>query len=178
MSRAWWERSALELRDGCLAGEGTFLEAVTAIIDRMEAVGVQTGALSESFRESAFAAAAACDARKTAGEAPRPLEGIPFTAKANITTAEGITHAGSQFLREHRAMEDATAVARLREAGAILIGKTHCDEFAMGSSNENSSFGVVRNPWQLECVPGRRCSSTSASMFEWKSSARTTIRSQ
>lgn len=148
------ERTALELRSAILSGETTAHAACSAVLTRLEAIGRATGAVSEVFPTSALATAEKIDARLRSGESARPLEGIPFTAKVNIATLEGVTHAGSRFLAEHRAVEEATAVRRLRDAGAILIGKTHCDEFAMGSSNENSAFGVVRNPWQLDHVPG------------------------
>jgi len=153
MTRARPE-TALALRDAIARGERSVRESVLSAIADLEGADRVTGALSDRFFAEALAEAEAADRRLAAGERARPLEGIPFTAKGNIATRLGRTHAGSRMLAEHRAPEDATAVTRLRAAGAILAGKTHCDEFAMGSSTENSALGIVRNPWDPERVPG------------------------
>jgi len=146
--------TGLELRDAIARGESAVRASLETAIRDLDAADRATGALCERFFDEALVEAEAADRRLAAGAPVRPLEGIPFTAKAVIATRTGRTHAGSRILEHHRATEDATAVARLRACGAILVGKTHCDEFAMGSSTENSALGIVRNPWDPTRVPG------------------------
>lgn len=146
--------SSLDFRKGLLAGDFSAVDGIRGYLDRLEAIDGDLCALTETFKDRALEQARECDRRLGASQTPRPLEGIPFTAKSNIATVEGTTDASSAILSGYRAPEDATAVSRLRAAGAILVGKTRCDEFAMGSSTETSVHGPTANPWDHQRVPG------------------------
>ena len=111
------------------------------------------GTLLASDPELALRQARAADARRAAGE-HGPLLGVPVAHKDIFVTQDLPTTAGSKMLRDYRSPFDATVVARLAKVGTVTLGKLNCDEFAMGSSNENSAYGAVRNPWDLTRVPG------------------------
>jgi aspartyl-tRNA(Asn)/glutamyl-tRNA(Gln) amidotransferase subunit A len=106
-----------------------------------------------SFREQSTIEAQVAENNLKKNQA-RPLEGIPIAIKDNLDLTGEITTAGSKILSNYRAVFTATAVQRLRDAGAIIIGKTNLDEFAMGGSTENSAFHPTHNPWDIDCVPG------------------------
>ncbi len=129
-------------------------DLVSRYLDFLETEGKELGAIVETFEAEALAAAKLSDKRREQGELLGPLDGIPFTAKMNITTAVGTTDASSAMLVGFEAGEDATVVRRLLGGGAVLVGKTSCDEFAMGATNETSCHGVVANPWDRSRVPG------------------------
>ncbi|MBA2620368.1 MAG: Asp-tRNA(Asn)/Glu-tRNA(Gln) amidotransferase subunit GatA, partial [Acidobacteria bacterium] len=103
--------------------------------------------------ERAYALRRAEEIEKSSAE-NQPLRGVAIAVKDNICTSFSQTSCGSRILGNYRPQYNATAVERLLDAGAVVVGKTNMDEFAMGSSNENSAFGAVKNPWDLSCVPG------------------------
>ena len=129
-------------------------DLVAACLDRIAATEPRLHAFLTVSAEEANAQAAASDERLVRGEPLSPLDGIPIALKDVFLTKGVRTTAASRILESLIPPFDATSVARLRERGAVLVGKTNCDEFAMGSSTENSAFGITRNPWDLERVPG------------------------
>ncbi|MBI4543626.1 MAG: Asp-tRNA(Asn)/Glu-tRNA(Gln) amidotransferase subunit GatA [Gemmatimonadetes bacterium] len=114
--------------------------------------------------EAAAAAAAAVDEAAAAGEAAGPLTGVPVAIKDNICTLDFPTTCGSRILEGYRSPFEATAVRRLRQAGAVVIGKTNLDEFAMGSSTENSAYGPTHNPHDRSRVPGGSSGGSAAAV--------------
>ncbi len=127
-------------------------EATQASLDRI-AAHAALGAFLHIDAEGALARADAADAQLAAGNAG-PLAGVPIAHKDVYVTADMPTTAGSKILAGYRSPFDATVVARLNAAGTVSVGKLNCDEFAMGSANENSAFGPAHNPWDTSRVPG------------------------
>lgn len=135
------------------ARELTAVELTRAVLQRIEATEPRLNAFITRTADLALAQAEAADRRLAAGGAP-PLCGIPLAIKDIILVEGARTTAGSRILANFVAPYDATVSRHVREAGAVIVGKANCDEFAMGSSNENSAYGPARNPWQRDCVPG------------------------
>ncbi|MBN1422862.1 MAG: Asp-tRNA(Asn)/Glu-tRNA(Gln) amidotransferase subunit GatA [Planctomycetes bacterium] len=148
------DRTARDVRDAIRDRRLSCEEVVRAAIDDIREADAEIRATTEIFEKEPVADARAIDRRLAAGEDAGPLAGVPFTAKDVMCTLVGHTTAASRILAGYRAPYEATAVRRMREAGAVLVAKTNMDEFAMGSSTENSGLHVTRNPWDLERVPG------------------------
>jgi aspartyl-tRNA(Asn)/glutamyl-tRNA(Gln) amidotransferase subunit A len=152
-----------EAHDHLANGEFTAVELAEAVLERTIAVDNDVLAYLTLTPEGALAQARVADERRAAGE-NTPLLGIPLAIK-DVLCTEGIhTTCGSRILEDFVPPYDATAVARLRAAGAVLLGKTNTDEFAMGSSTENSAFFTTRNPWDLDRVPGGSSGGSAAAV--------------
>ncbi|MCX7681771.1 MAG: Asp-tRNA(Asn)/Glu-tRNA(Gln) amidotransferase subunit GatA [Anaerolineae bacterium] len=139
------------------------LELTEAVLERILEVDNAIRAYLTLTPEEALEQARLADARRTQGD-DAPLLGIPVAIKDVICTAGIPTTAGSRILENFIPPYDATAVAHLKAAGAIILGKTNTDEFAMGSSTENSAFFATRNPWDLERVPGGSSGGSAAAV--------------
>jgi aspartyl-tRNA(Asn)/glutamyl-tRNA(Gln) amidotransferase subunit A len=139
-------------------------EVVNALLRRIEADNPRLNALLTVNRDNALAQAAALDATIQTEISNKPLAGIPVVVKDNLCTAGLRTTCGSKMLGDYVPPYTATAVQKLLDAGAILLGKANLDEFAMGSSTENSAFGTVRNPRNEACVPGGSSGGSAAAV--------------
>jgi aspartyl-tRNA(Asn)/glutamyl-tRNA(Gln) amidotransferase subunit A len=147
--------TAREMAARLRAGEVTARELATAHLDAAEAGNRALNAWLLIDREGALRQADTADARIRSGdETAHPLLGIPVALKDLISVKGGQCTAGSRILERYIAPYDAHITERLRTVGAVILGKTNMDEFAMGSSNEHSAFGPVSNPWDLDTVPG------------------------
>ena len=164
------DRPAWELREMYRRGETSPSEVVRAVLDRIESHESRLHAYLFLDRDAALAEAARWDAPARKVDAPA-LAGIPIAVKDNICTRGWPTTCGSRILEGFQSPYDATAVVRLREAGAILLGKTNCDEFGMGSSTENSGYGVTRNPWDDARVPGGSSGGSAAAVAAGEAAA-------
>ncbi|HEY0874064.1 MAG TPA: Asp-tRNA(Asn)/Glu-tRNA(Gln) amidotransferase subunit GatA [Vicinamibacterales bacterium] len=144
-------RTAAELRRAIADGDISAHQVCTASLERIERLAPLNAFITVDG-ERARSRAAVLDADPTSRQGP--LAGVPVAVKDNICTKGLRTTAASRTLEHHVPLYDATVVARLEAAGAVIVGKTNCDEFAMGSSSEHSAFGPVRNPWDPSRIPG------------------------
>ncbi|HHH39955.1 MAG TPA: Asp-tRNA(Asn)/Glu-tRNA(Gln) amidotransferase subunit GatA [Sedimenticola sp.] len=158
-----YEKSIAQLAAGLRRREFSSVELTRAFLDRIERLDSRLNSFITVAAEQALAQAAAADRRLRDGDAT-PLTGIPIAHK-DIYCTDGVkTSCGSRMLDNFIAPYDATVVSRFREAGAVMLGKTNMDEFAMGSSNETSWYGPVRNPWDPERVPGGSSGGSAAAV--------------
>ncbi|MBI4717034.1 MAG: Asp-tRNA(Asn)/Glu-tRNA(Gln) amidotransferase subunit GatA [Planctomycetes bacterium] len=144
----------IDISRGVRAGVQSAEGAVRAALDRVHKANHSLNALLACDADRALERARALDAARVAGHDPGPLAGVPLALKDNICTPFGITTCGSRILGTFASQYAAHVVERLEFAGAVIIGKTNLDEFAMGSSTENSAFSPTRNPWDLARVAG------------------------
>jgi aspartyl-tRNA(Asn)/glutamyl-tRNA(Gln) amidotransferase subunit A len=157
-------RTIHELSAAFTKGAASPVAVTEAYLARIGALDARVGAYLTVTRDAALASARAAEARYLAGAALSPIDGAPIALKDVFCTAGVRTTCGSRILEHFVPPYDATLVERLRAAGAVILGKTNMDEFAMGSSTEHSAFQLTRNPWDLARVPGGSSGGSAAAV--------------
>ena len=158
------KKSAAEMAAALSAGELTSVELTQAHLDQITKVDGDVHAFLHVDNDGAIAQARAVDEKRKSGERVSPLAGVPLALK-DVLVQKGIpTTCGSKMLEGWRPPYDSTVVTRLKENGIVILGKTNMDEFAMGSSTENSAYGPTHNPWDLSRIPGGSGGGSSAAL--------------
>jgi aspartyl-tRNA(Asn)/glutamyl-tRNA(Gln) amidotransferase subunit A len=155
---------ARAIRDDIAEGRVSAVEICRHSLDRIAEVNEKLNAFNVITNDRALEHAEAIDRRRATGETLGPLAGVPIALKDNIDVRGVPTTASSRILESFIPPFDATVVRRLEAAGAVIVGKTNCDEFAMGSSTENSAFGPAHNPWALDRSPGGSSGGSAAAV--------------
>ena len=157
-------KTITELAAMLAAGKTTSVAITHAVIKRTAAVDGQLNAFLFSDPVDALAQAEASDERRASGRAIGSLDGIPIGIKDTLAVKDQPLRCASKMLENYVSPFDATCIRKLREAGAIIWGRLNMDEFAMGSSTENSAFQTTCNPWNLETIPGGSSGGSAAAM--------------
>ncbi len=153
-----------EASKGLRAKTFTSLELAQACLERLRSIDTDIHATLQVLDAQAIEDAKASDARFAAGRPIGPLDGVPVMVKDNMQLRGSRTTAGSKILENYTSPFDATAVAKLKAAGAVILAKTNLDEFAMGSSTETSAYGPTRNPWNTSKIPGGSSGGSAAAL--------------
>lgn len=153
-----------QIRENLRAKEFTAEELTKAYLERIDETEARVHAYLSVLRDAAISAARAADDRISTGDQDSPLLGVPVAVKDLLCMKDTKTTCASRFLENFEAPYDATAVARLKDAGAVILGKLNMDEFAMGSSCEQSVFGPTHNPWNLKTIPGGSSGGSAAAV--------------
>ncbi len=164
MNEKMYSLSAMKAKELLEKGEVSSQELTTSCLERIEKVDGTISAYLTVTADKAMSDAKASDARRLKGEKLSVLDGIPYALKDNICTDGIVTSCASKMLKNFTPPYNATAYQRLEDAGTVLLGKLNMDEFAMGSSCENSYFKATRNPFNTECVPGGSSGGSAAAV--------------
>ncbi|MEA2108117.1 MAG: Asp-tRNA(Asn)/Glu-tRNA(Gln) amidotransferase subunit GatA [Pseudomonadota bacterium] len=152
------------LRQKLQQGEVSSVEITRSVLQRISAIDDRIGAYLLVDESVAMVQAESADSRRATGETVSPVTGIPIGLKDLLSTEGMTTTCASRMLENYVPAYDATVVARLRQAGTVFSGKLNMDEFAMGSSNENSAYQQTKNPWNTDCVPGGSSGGSAAAV--------------
>ena len=162
------KQTASEMGEALSKGEISSVELTKAHLDRIAEVDGQVKAFLHVDAEGALAQAKGVDARRKSGEKLSPIAGVPLALK-DVLAQRGVpTTAGSKILENWKPPYDSTVVSKLKDAGVVIMGKTNMDEFAMGSSTENSGYGPTFNPWDLTRTPGGSSGGSSAAVSSFE----------
>ena len=153
-SRPLWALSATELMAGYVAGRFTPLDAIDSVLERIDDVNPLVNAVVTSDADGARRAAAASAERHRTGKPLSAIDGVPITVKDNIPVKGMRSTWGSRVFANYTPEADELPIARLRNAGGIIVGKTNCPEFTLQGYTDNVLFGPTRNPWNLALTPG------------------------